>query len=223
MPPSPHYAMPASACPEPLLAQKASPLLGSAPANLVAADALAQSGFATRPELGQHFLRSQRAARHLVESAELPPDAQVVEIGAGLGTLSATVAESGCRIWAVEKDVRLGAILQQSLHRFGPRARIAMTDIRKVSLADGLEPGSVLLSILPFDWELSATLLLHVFSATAKVERGLVVVPGRTLDYFDAGGTGTGGLRLSEVDGISRAEFWPKASEPLRVVTVGRF
>lgn len=190
-----------------------------APDVVPAADVLAQTGFAVRPELGQHFLRSPYSARRLLECAALPEGAQVLEVGAGLGTLSRAVAESGHRIWAVEKDRRLGGVLLEQLRRFGPRARVTLEDVRSVDLDAGLEPGSVLLAILPFDWELSAALTQHVFSFTAKVGRGLVVVPCRTFDRLRAT---EGGLRLEEADGISRAEFWPPAPEALRVVSVER-
>ncbi|MFF5567696.1 rRNA adenine N-6-methyltransferase family protein [Streptomyces sp. NPDC012623] len=195
------------------------PLAGD---GLAAADRLAQAGFDARADLGQHFLRSKEAAHRLLECAELPAGGQVLEVGAGLGTLSGTVAETGRRIWAVEKDRRLGGILQDALRVFGPRARVSISDVREVDLDGGLESGSVLLSIMPFDWELSAALTRHVFASTPKVVRGLVVVPSRTLDQYQAAGQETGALRLREVDGISRAEFWPKAPGALRVVSVER-
>jgi Ribosomal RNA adenine dimethylase len=183
-----------------------------------AADLLAQTGFCARADLGQHFLRSKDAAHRLLECATLPEAGQVLEVGAGLGTLSGAVAETGHRIWAVEKDRRLGCHLQDALRRFHSRARVSIADVRDVDLDEGLEDGSVLLAIMPFDFELSAKLTRHVFASTAKVSRGLVVVPSRTLDQYQ----GAGELRLLEVDGISRAEFWPKAPWPLRVVSVER-
>ncbi|WP_181811202.1 rRNA adenine N-6-methyltransferase family protein [Streptomyces ipomoeae] len=186
------------------------------------ADVLARTGFATRADLGQHFLRSPEVARRLLECAELPAGAQVLEVGAGLGTLSCAVVEAGCRIWAVEKDVRLGALLLDKLRRFGPRARVTIADVRSVDLDGGLELDSVLLAILPFDWELSSALTEHIFASAHRVVRGLVVVPSRTLDQYRAAEGEGGSLRLEEVDGISRWEFWPKAPAPLRVVSIER-
>ncbi|MFD8963470.1 rRNA adenine N-6-methyltransferase family protein [Streptomyces sp. NPDC059568] len=195
------------------------PLTGDGPA---AADLLAEAGFDARTDLGQHFLRSKNAAHRLLDCAELPDRAQVLEVGAGLGTLSGAVAETGRRIWAVEKDRRLGGILQDALRRFGPQARVSISDVREVDLDGGLTPGAVLLAIMPFDWELSAVLTRHVFASTPKVERGLVVLPSRVLEQYQATGEAAGGLRLREVDGISRSEFWPKAPEALRVVSIER-
>ncbi|UUU31977.1 hypothetical protein JIX56_19860 [Streptomyces sp. CA-210063] len=195
------------------------PLVPDAPAD---ADVLARTGFAARADLGQHFLRSPEVARRLLECAELPAGAQVLEVGAGLGTLSCAVVEAGCRIWAVEKDVRLGTPLLDKLRPFGARARVTIADVRSVDLDGGLERGSVLLAILPFDWELSSALTEHIFVSTHNVVRGLVVVPSRTLDQYRAAEGEGRGLRLEEVDGISRREFWPQAPAPLRVVSIER-
>ncbi|MCX4682178.1 hypothetical protein OG413_44150 [Streptomyces sp. NBC_01433] len=55
---------------------------------VVAADETAARGGRTRTELGQHFLRSSESARRLLDHVDIPADAQVIEAGAGLGTLS---------------------------------------------------------------------------------------------------------------------------------------
>ncbi|MFD9507840.1 rRNA adenine N-6-methyltransferase family protein [Streptomyces mirabilis] len=185
------------------------------------AEVLARSGFATRAELGQHFLRSADTVRRLLDCADLTSAPQVLEVGAGLGTLSAAVAASGCQIWAVERDARLGGILQDRLRPFGQWARVTINDVRRVDLDGGLDQGSVLVSILPFDWELSAALASHVFTATRKVSRGVVVVPRRTLEARSAAGADDGVL-WEEIDCISRGEFWPAAPGTLRVVAIRR-
>jgi 16S rRNA (adenine1518-N6/adenine1519-N6)-dimethyltransferase len=199
--------------------EDAPPLLRTGTASTV--EVLAQSGFAARAEFGQHFLRSADTARRLLDCAELTTAAQVLEVGAGLGTLSAAVAASGCRIWAVERDVRLGGLLQERLRPFGRRARITINDVRCIDLDAGLDQDSVLVSILPFDWELSAALASHVFTATRKVSRAVVVVPRRTLEDRTAASVDDG-LLWEEIDGISRGEFWPKAPGTLRVAAIRR-
>ncbi|MFF4859949.1 rRNA adenine N-6-methyltransferase family protein [Streptomyces rubiginosohelvolus] len=189
------------------------------PENLHAADRLAAGGFQTRADLGQHFLRSPESARRLVSRASLPSGGQVLEVGAGLGTLSATIAEAGHRIWAVEKDPRMGGRLSRALAQFGDRGRVTIADVRGVDLDQGLDEGSALLAIMPFDAALAADLVLHVFSSSRLV-RGLVVLPSAGLARLEAGSAGV--LRVEEVDGISRSDFWPPAPEVLRVVALER-
>ncbi|MET9461060.1 rRNA adenine N-6-methyltransferase family protein [Streptomyces canus] len=193
-----------------------SPLLVTAP---TMADDFAASGFKVRADLGQHFLRSPESARRLLERAQIPNGGQVLEVGAGLGTLSATIVAAGCRIWAVEKDHRLQRQLEQRLGEFGDRARITIDDVRHVDLDQGLEPGSTLVSILPFAPELAVALVRHVFGSP-RLERGLVVMP--ILGAEQLAVDGTAGLRVEEVDGIARADFYPPAPTVLRVVAIER-
>ncbi|MEU9270045.1 rRNA adenine N-6-methyltransferase family protein [Streptomyces sp. NPDC048251] len=108
------------------------PLLGTAPTPNLAddfavgcdalclplVDELLASGLPVRADLGQHVLRSPESAHRLVERAEIPSGTQLLEAGAGLGTLSATIAAAGYRIWAVEKDARLRHPLEKQLGEF---------------------------------------------------------------------------------------------------------
>ncbi|WP_141747219.1 hypothetical protein [Streptomyces agglomeratus] len=59
------------------------------------ADRYAALGFETRGDLGQHFLRIPDAAHALLERAGIPAGAHVLEVGAGLGTLSSAIATAG--------------------------------------------------------------------------------------------------------------------------------
>ncbi|WP_307020671.1 rRNA adenine N-6-methyltransferase family protein [Streptomyces canus] len=202
----------------PLLGTAPAPLLGTAPAPLLADD-FAASGLPVRADLGQHFLRSPESARRLLDRAEIPSGAQVLEVGAGLGTLSATIAGAGYRIWAVEKDARLRRPLEKQLGEFGDSARITIADVRRVDLTQGLEAGSTLVSIMPFAPELAAALVRHVFGSPLLV-RGLVVMP--SLGAEQLADDPASGLRVEEVDGIARADFYPPAPTVLRVVVVER-
>ncbi|MGW2539522.1 rRNA adenine N-6-methyltransferase family protein [Kitasatospora sp. NPDC001574] len=183
---------------------------------------LRDSAFQTRTDLGQHFLRSPAVAARLLDLAGLRAGDAVLEVGAGLGTLSAAVAQAGHRIWAVEKDPRMAEALCAALEPYGDRAQPIVADVREVDLDRELPVGTVLLSILPFDWTLAFGIAAHVFSSTAQVTRGLAVVPAVTADHTAAGDWFCAGLRLEEVDGISRHDFWPAAAVPLRVVSITR-
>ncbi|BAJ26411.1 MULTISPECIES: rRNA adenine N-6-methyltransferase family protein [Kitasatospora] len=178
--------------------------------------------FRARRDLGQHFLRSPGIATRLLELAGLHAGDAVLEVGAGLGTLSAAVARAGHRIWAVEKDPRVAEALCAALEPYGERARPLLSDVRAVDLDRELPVGTVFLSILPFDWPLAFGIAAHVFGSTAKVARGLAVLPAATVDHTAAGDWFGAGLRLEEVDGISRDDFWPQAAVPLRVVSITR-
>jgi len=57
-----------------------------------------------KKSLGQHFLKSERALRTIVETAKIIPDELVLEIGPGQGALTERLLAANARVIAVEKD-----------------------------------------------------------------------------------------------------------------------
>lgn len=86
--------------------------------------------YALRPQksLGQHFLIDSSAATRLVHSARLQPSDTVVEVGAGLGTLTKLLAQNVQRVIAVEKSSQLIPVLTTELASF-PNTEIVEGDI----------------------------------------------------------------------------------------------
>ncbi len=60
-----------------------------------------------KKSLGQHFLRSEKALRTIVEAGNLSPEDIVLEIGPGQGVLTRRLLEAGAKVVAVEKDDEL--------------------------------------------------------------------------------------------------------------------
>lgn len=69
--------------------------------------------FAPRKKLGQHFVIDGRIIQRIVNAAQLQPEDIVVEVGAGLGNLTAPLAEQVHHLYAIEIDPRLVAELQK--------------------------------------------------------------------------------------------------------------
>jgi len=65
--------------------------------------------------LGQNFLVERAALEKIVAAAELTPDDVVLEIGAGLGTLTGRLAQCAGHVVAVELDQRLIPVLEHVL------------------------------------------------------------------------------------------------------------
>lgn len=71
-----------------------------------------------KKSLGQNFLHDPNALEKIVQSADLPADATVLEIGPGTGALSTILAQSARRLIVVETDERLQPILEEQLKPF---------------------------------------------------------------------------------------------------------
>lgn len=82
---------------------------------------------------GAHFLRGSRLATELVRAAGVGPDDLVLDLGAGLGALTAPLAATGAVVVAVERDPRYQRRLAR---RFAdePRVRLVAGDVLTVPL-----------------------------------------------------------------------------------------
>ena len=79
-----------------------------------------------KKSLGQHFLRSEKALKTIIEAGEIKQGETVLEIGPGEGTLTEKLLESGAKIIAVEKDDELFEFLKQ---KFGDQITLVHDDI----------------------------------------------------------------------------------------------
>ena len=93
-------------------------------------------GLRPRKGLGQNFLVDEAVLRRIIDVAEVAPGDSIVEVGAGLGTLTEALIEHGGRVIAVEVDERLAEGLRSRLGD-GGRLTIFVGDILEAEI-DGL-------------------------------------------------------------------------------------
>jgi 16S rRNA (adenine1518-N6/adenine1519-N6)-dimethyltransferase len=75
--------------------------------------ALRRHGLAPRKRLGQNFLRDRRFLDRILEAAEVGPEDEVLEIGAGTGVLTAALLARARRVVALELDDALYRVLEE--------------------------------------------------------------------------------------------------------------
>jgi len=109
---------------------------------------LEQYALRAKKHFGQNFLADPGLAARIASLATDPPGGTVVEIGAGLGALTAPLLERASRVVAIERDRDLIPALE---HRFAgaitaQRLRVVETDAKQADYADllaGPSPRSV--------------------------------------------------------------------------------
>jgi len=89
---------------------------------------LARFNLRARKSLGQNFLIDDAALDQIVVAADLTPDAAVLEIGPGLGTLTQRLARAAGRVIAVELDQNLIPALHDTLAAY-PNVELIHGDI----------------------------------------------------------------------------------------------
>jgi 16S rRNA (adenine1518-N6/adenine1519-N6)-dimethyltransferase len=100
--------------------------------------------------LGQNFLVDPVALDRIVAAADLTPDDTILEIGAGLGTLTRRLAQEAGRVLAVELDRRFLEILHAELDSL-PNLEIIHGDILKLPGFPFANMGYKLVSNLPYN------------------------------------------------------------------------
>jgi 16S rRNA (adenine1518-N6/adenine1519-N6)-dimethyltransferase len=139
-----------------------------------AAELLARHGLAPRRSLGQNFVVDANTVRRIARLAGVGPGDAVIEIGAGLGALTAALAETGAAVTAVEIDRGLAEVLRE---RFaGSPVQIVEADARTLDW-DPLLAGRqswTLVANLPYN--VATPLVADLLDDVPVIARMLVMV-----------------------------------------------
>ena len=136
---------------------------------------LRQSGIRPKKRLGQHFLTDEAILDTIVVAAELSPEDIVVEIGPGLGVLTAELARRAGKVIAVELDTKLALLLK---HRLASLANVDVinADILKVSPSQLLERKSDYKVVANLPYYITSPILRYFVEASPKPSLMVVMV-----------------------------------------------
>ncbi len=148
---------------------------------------LEQYGLHPRKSLGQNFLVDPNAPARIASYADLDCADTVLEVGAGLGTLTVALAERAGRVIAVETDPEMAGILHRVLDRDdveiveGDILALDPVHLLGIEIPEGTRPlwGTLLphykvVANLPY-YITSAT-LRHLFEAAVRPLRMVLTV-----------------------------------------------
>lgn len=138
---------------------------------------LTSRGLAPRRDLGQNFVVDPNTVRRIAHLAGLGPGDRVVEIGAGLGSLTLALAETGAAVTAVEVDRGLAAALRDVVADVAGVTVVeadAMTLDWDRLLDRGDDASWVLVANLPYN--VATPLVCDVLDDVPAITRMLVMV-----------------------------------------------
>ena len=137
------------------------------------ADLLSRHGLSPSRRLGQHFLADPNITRKIVDTAGLGPGLQVLEIGAGTGTLTRALAATGAHVVAYEIDAGLLPVLEEATR--GLSVELRHLDVTRADLAGALGGGRwVMVANLPYN--VGTPLVLDGLRRVPQIERFVVMV-----------------------------------------------
>jgi len=131
-----------------------------------------------KKRFGQHFLSDVNILARIVDAAEIAPGETALEVGPGLGSLTAVLASRATRVIAIELDRDLIAVLRE---RFvaAPNVTIVEGDILARSPGDllaaaGATEPYLVVANLPYN--IAAPVLRHFLEGDVRPRRLVVMV-----------------------------------------------
>ncbi len=98
---------------------------------------LQEQGLAPHRRMGQHFLIDENILQKIIAAARLEPGDHVLDIGAGPGALSLSLARQVSRVLAIEWDSGLAALLRREARRRGlENISVVEGDVRRLDLEE---------------------------------------------------------------------------------------
>lgn len=150
---------------------------------------LERHGLRAKKHFGQNFLTSERVFRAIVDASVRTDDDWVVEIGAGLGTLTARLAERvpEGKVIALERDPDMVAVLQAELGHLDNIQVEAVDALRYDLTAVARWRGDSIVVCGNLPYHIAAPLLFRVVAARGHVARAVVMVQKEMADRIVAG------------------------------------
>lgn len=182
-----------------------------------------------KKSLGQNFLVSPQALQQVVSSADITDEDTVLEIGAGLGSLTRHLAGRASRVVTVEIDERLIPPLQEVLAPF-PNVELVQGDILEINPGDLVTaPGYLVVANIPY--YITSAIIRHLVEADLK-PRLLVLTVQREVAKRICAGPGEMSLLAISVQvygeprvaaRIPAEAFYPAPKVDSRVVRIDLF
>ena len=142
---------------------------------------------APRRDLGQNFVADPNTVRRIAELADVGPGDAVVEVGAGLGSLTLALAETGAEVTAVEIDPGLAATLRDVVAD-APRVEVVEADAMSLDwdelLSAAGERDWTLVANLPYN--VGTPLVCDLLDQVPSISRMLVMVQREVAERFAA-------------------------------------
>ena len=136
---------------------------------------LDQSGLAPRRDLGQNFVADANTVRRIASLSGVGRGDRVVEIGAGLGSLTLALADTGAEVTAVEIDTGVVAVLRDVV---ADRANVTVVeaDAMRVDWQALLAGGERWTLVANLPYNVATPLVCDLLDDVPQIESMLVMV-----------------------------------------------
>ncbi|HYW01296.1 MAG TPA: 16S rRNA (adenine(1518)-N(6)/adenine(1519)-N(6))-dimethyltransferase RsmA [Candidatus Acidoferrum sp.] len=170
---------------------------------------------------GQHFLIDKKTRDIMMESARLEPDDMVIEVGPGLGFITATLTSQPCSIIAIEKDRTLAEYLK---NRFIKNSNV--TIVQGDALEFKFQDQAKIISSPPYN--ISSKLILSILNSKFKLAVLLLqdefvsrlTAPVGSRDYGRLTVTLQSRAKAERIIRVPRSAFYPSPKVDSAIVRI---
>ena len=143
------------------------------------------AGLRAKRALGQNFVVDANTVRKIARLANVDNHRHVLEIGAGLGSLTLALAETGALVTAVEVDDQLLPLLRENVDPID-NITVVHADAMKLNWSTLLEGGEDWALVANLPYNVATPLVADVLDFVPQVQRMLVMVQKEVGERFCA-------------------------------------
>lgn len=136
---------------------------------------LAAQGLSPRRAFGQNFVADPNTVRRMARLANISAADHVVEIGAGLGSLTLALAETGARITAIEIDHGIARVLRDVV-KDRPNVEVVEGDALALDWNEIVPAGSTAVVVANLPYNVATPLVADLLDGVPQISRFVVMV-----------------------------------------------
>lgn len=144
-------------------------------------------GFKLSKSLGQNFLTDKHIIDKIIDATEISQEDLVIEIGPGIGVLTAEAAERAQKVTAIELDKNLIPILEDTLGDFDNveiiNQDVLKTDLNKIISESGCQKARII-GNLPY--YITTPIIMAILEGGVKAESITIMMQKEVADRIKA-------------------------------------
>ncbi len=193
-------------------------------------DILSRHGFSFSKSLGQNFLINPSVCPKMAEMAGASEDVGVIEIGAGIGVLTAELASRAKKVVSIEIDSRLLPILDETLADFD-NIEVINADVMKINLHELIEEkfaGMKVIVCANLPYYITSPIIMMLLESKLNIESITVMVQSEAADRLcaEVGSRQAGAVTVAvnyyaqayKLFDVSRGSFMPAPNVDSKVI-----
>ncbi len=193
-------------------------------------DIMTRHGFSFSKSLGQNFIIDPTVCPRIAEESGIDKNTGVIEIGSGIGVLTAELAKRAAKVVCIELDKRLLPVLEETLGEFD-NITVINADVLKVDLHKIIEEqfGSMKVAVcanLPY--YITSPIIMMLLESHLPIESVTVMVQREAADRLcaDVGSRDAGAVTVAvdyyakaqKLFNVSRGSFMPSPNVDSAVI-----